>query len=416
MGGCTHTLNPVPMPPQHFIRCQACGLPHPSDTERCPVHGTPIVRTPSVLPPPSARAPSSREAAWQVEVAPLPPPDFDPEQPRATKDAPLVGRLLHDRYRILGVIAKGGMGMVYDAIHIGLRRRVAIKTLRVQFAHSKSAIARFHNEAAVAGRFGHPNIVEVYDLGVLEDGTPYLVMERLEGETITERLSRERPMPVSVAVDVTVQVLSALIVTHAEGIIHRDLKPDNLCLIGGERGPLTVKVLDFGVAEAFTPGPASASGGTTQHAPGSYVVAGTPAFMAPEQAQGVRDLDARADLYSVGMLLYVMLTGQLPFKAPTPAALLAEIQRVKLVRPRMLRPEVPHALDNATMRALSLDREERFPDASSMRDALEQVQIDTALGLGTPSMPEEGTDPVDPDSEKVEYFQRKSVLPPPMES
>jgi eukaryotic-like serine/threonine-protein kinase len=403
------------MPPQHFIRCQACGLPHPSDTERCPVHGTPIVRTPSVIPPPSTKAPSSRgESGWPLEAPPIP-AEFDLEQPRPTKDAPLVGRLLHDRYRILGVIAKGGMGMVYDAIHIGLRRRVAIKTLRVQFAHSKSAIARFHNEAAVAGRFGHPNIVEVYDLGVLEDGTPYLVMERLEGETITERLARERPMPVTVSLDVAVQVLSALIVTHAEGIIHRDLKPDNLCLTGGDRGPLTVKVLDFGVAEAFNTGSAHPPHVLTAGTPGAYVVAGTPAFMAPEQAQGIRDLDARADIYSVGMLLYVMLTGQLPFKASTPAALLTEMQRVKLVRPRMLRPEVPHALDNATMRALSLDREERFPDATSMRDALEQVQIDAALGVAAPIPPDEVAEPVDPESEKVEYFVRKSVLPPPME-
>jgi eukaryotic-like serine/threonine-protein kinase len=400
------------MPPQHFIRCQACGLPHPSDTERCPVHGTPISRPPSVAPPASTRGPSSRgESVWPSDAPNS--SDFDPEQPRATKDAPLVGRLLHDRYRILGVIAKGGMGMVYDAIHIGLRRRVAIKTLRAQYAHSKTAIARFHNEAAVAGKFGHPNIVEVYDLGVLEDGTPYLVMERLEGETVTERLARERPMPVPVALDVTVQVLSALVVTHAEGILHRDLKPDNLCLVGGERGPLTVKVLDFGVAEAFNPSAVA----TRLHAGGvgSYAVAGTPAFMAPEQAQGVRDLDARADIYSVGMLLYVMLTGQLPFKAPTPQALLAEIQRVKLIRPRMLRPEVPHALDSATMRALSLDREERFPSATSMLDALEQVQIDAALGVAAPSMPEGSADPVDPDSEKVEYFVRRSVLPPPME-
>lgn len=376
------------------------------------MHGTPVVRTPSVGPPSSTRVPSSRgESVWPLE-GPLP-PEIDPENPRPTKDAPLVGRLLHDRYRILGVIAKGGMGMVYDAIHIGLRRRVAIKTLRVQYAHSKTAIARFHNEAAVAGRFGHPNIVEVYDLGVLDDGTPYLVMERLEGETITERLARERPMPIPVALDVAVQVLSALIVTHAEGILHRDLKPDNICLVGGERGPLTVKVLDFGVAEGFNTGTSmlpllQPTGGGAAH------VAGTPAFMAPEQAQGVRDLDARADLYSVGMLLYVMLTGQLPFKAPTPQALLAEIQRVKLIRPRMLRPEVPHALDVITMRALALDRDERFPNAASMLDALEQVQIEIALGASVPAEPP-AEPPADPDSERVEYFVRKSVLPPPME-
>jgi serine/threonine-protein kinase len=353
------------------------------------------------------------EPIWPAE--PALPDELDPEQPRPTKDAPLIGRLLHGRYRILGVIAKGGMGMVYDAIHIGLRRRVAIKTLRAQYAQSKTAIARFHNEAAVVGRFGHPNIVEVYDLGVLEDGTPYLVMERLQGETVTERLARERPMPISVALNVAVQVLSALVVTHAEGILHRDLKPDNLCLITGVRGQMTVKVLDFGVAEGFNTGSqASAFAAMTAQQGGGYAIAGTPAFMAPEQAQGVRDLDARADLYSVGMLLYVMLTGQLPFKANTPAALLTEMARVTLVRPRMLRPDVPHALDATTMRALSLDRDERFPSATSMLDALEQVQIDAALNFADPTPQAESQEPVDPESEKVEYFVRKSVLPPPM--
>jgi serine/threonine-protein kinase len=342
--------------------------------------------------------------AWPPEAQI--PSDIEEDQLHPTKEAPLLGRLLHGRYRVLDVIAKGGMGMVYDAIHVGLRRRVAIKTLRSQYAHSKTAIARFHNEAALAGRFGHPNIVEVYDLGELEDGTPYLVMERLVGETVTERLARERPMPISVAVDITAQVLSALVVTHSEGILHRDLKPDNLCIVGGERGPLTVKVLDFGVAEGVASSGAPPSGG--------HGIAGTPAFMAPEQAQGVRDLDGRADIYSVGMILYVMLTGQLPFKAHTPAALLAEIQRVKMIRPRMLRPEVPGALDAAAMRAVALNRDERFPDATSMLDALEQVQIESVITGMQPRPPAEGETSDNNESEKVEYFVRKSILPPPM--
>lgn len=403
----------VAMPPQHFIRCQACGLPHPSETERCPVHGTPIVRSPSAFPPPSTRG-GIGGAAWPPESQL--PPDIEEDKLHPTKDAPLLGRLLHGRYRVLDVIAKGGMGMVYDAIHVGLRRRVAIKTLRSQYAHSKTAIARFHNEAALAGRFGHPNIVEVYDLGELEDGTPYLVMERLVGETVTERLARERPMPVSIAVDITAQVLSALVITHAEGILHRDLKPDNLLIVGGERGPLTVKVLDFGVAEGFIPSTgASAGAASAPPTGGGHGIAGTPAFMAPEQAQGVRDLDTRADIYAVGMILYVMLTGQLPFKTHTPAALLAEMQRVKMIRPRMLRPEVPAILDAATMRAVALNREERFPDATSMLDALEQVQIEAALAVTNPPPQREGEGPGDPETEKVEYFVRKSILPPPME-
>jgi len=403
------------MPPQHFIRCQACGLPHPSDIERCPIHGTPIVLAPSVAPPPSTRS-GRLESAWPPESGGHHVPDFeDDKKPRPTKEAPLVGKLIHGRYRILDVIAKGGMGMVYDAIHIGLKRRVAIKTLRSQYAQSKTAIARFHKEASLAGRFGHPNIVDVYDLGELEDGTPYLVMERLEGETVTERLARERQLPIAVAVDIAAQVLSALVVTHAEGILHRDLKPDNLCLVGGDRGPLTVKVLDFGVAETMLD-PAAASAAS---APGGNntggSVAGTPAFMAPEQAQGVRDLDGRADIYAVGMILYVMLTGQLPYKAHSPAALLGELQRVTLIRPRMLRPDVPPRLDATTMTALSPDRNDRYADATAMLGALEQVQIETALGLVEPPRAEsEEEEAVETESERVEYFVRKSILPPPM--
>lgn len=369
----------------------------------CPVHGTPIVRAPSVAPPPSTRS-GRHDLAWTPE--PPSAPEQDDDKPRATKDAPLVGRLLQGRYRVLDVIAKGGMGLVYDAIHIGLRRRVAIKTLRAQYAHSKTAISRFQNEAAISGRFGHPNIVEVYDLGELEDGTPYLVMERLEGETVTERLARDRQLPIQVAVEITAQVLSALVITHAEGILHRDIKPDNVCLVGGDRGRITVKVLDFGVAEVVS-GPSSAPGSTPS-------VAGTPAFMAPEQAQGVRDLDARADIYSVGMVLYVMLTGQLPYKAHSAAALLAEIQRVKLVRPRMLRPDVPPTLDTVTMTALALNREDRYADATSMLDALEQVQIEAALELMEPRRQAEPEGTGDGESEKVEYFVRGSILPPPM--
>lgn len=394
------------MPPQHFIRCQACGLPHPSDTVLCPVHGTPVVRAPSVAPPPSTRS-GRVDLPWTPE--PPSAPGIEDDKPRPTKDAPLVGRLLQGRYRVLDVIAKGGMGMVYDAIHVGLRRRVAIKTLRAQYAHSKTAISRFQNEAAISGRFGHPNIVEVYDLGELEDGTPYLVMERLEGETVTERLARERQLPIQVAVEITAQVLSALVITHAEGILHRDIKPDNVCLVGGDRGRITVKVLDFGVAEVVSSGPTSAPGSAPS-------VAGTPAFMAPEQAQGVRDLDARADIYSVGMVLYVMLTGQLPYKAHSAAALLAEIQRVKPVRPRMLRPDVPPSLDSVAMTALALNREDRYADATAMLDALEQVQIEAALELMEPRRQAEAEPETtgDGESEKVEYFVRKSILPPPM--
>ncbi len=167
------------------------------------------------------RRPSNRAAVrWPPSAVGIPFGDREEAHalPRPTSDAPLVGQLLDNRYRIFGVIAKGGMGVVYDGIHVGLARPVAIKTLHARYVNDKVALARFQNEAAVVGRFGHKNIVEVHDMGMLDDATPYLVMERLEGETVTQRLQHERPMRVETAIEIAMEVLNALIVTHNAGI------------------------------------------------------------------------------------------------------------------------------------------------------------------------------------------------------
>ena len=214
----------------------------------------------------------------------------------------------------------------------------------------------------VSGSFGHPHIVEVFDLGWLEDvRSPYLVMERLEGETLGARLKRERKLPITVALTVARQVLSALGATHARGILHRDLKPDNVFLARAADGGVRVKVLDFGLSKAIAPsieGPRLTRVG---------VVMGTPSYMAPEQATGASDLDARVDLYAVGMIVYESLVGRPLYTARTPAALMQQIGRFRPPTPRLVRPEVSSRLDAAVMKAIARDRRQRFADAAEMQ-------------------------------------------------
>lgn len=394
--------------PEHFIRCHACGLPHPSEERVCPITGTLIIRGTSIPPPPSSSSKPPRvDSLWPPRLPSIPPLEAeDGEAPRPTRDAPLVGQLLQSRYRVLGVIAKGGMGIVYEGIHVGLQRPVAIKTIQPRFASDKTAVARFRNEAAVIGRFGHPNIVDVYDMGVLDDGSPYLVMERLQGETLTQRLRRARPLPIPESVDLAAQVASALVVTHAEGILHLDLKPDNLWLTRAGTKTGSVKVIDFGVARVIRRGEGRVD---------DDAVAGTPAFMAPEQASGARDIDGRVDVYALGMILYVMLTGRLPYKGASVAELLKELGEVEPMRTRMLRPEVPKALDAITMRAISKNRAERFVDAAAFGRALASIPRDALERSAEPREKPKAAG-AEGDAEKVEYFLRESIIPPPPRS
>jgi len=211
----------------------------------------------------------------------------------------------------------------------------------------------------------------VFDLGWLDDArAPYLVMERLEGETLGARLQRERKLPVPLVVAIARQTLSALIATHTRGILHRDLKPDNLFLMRTVDGLPRVKVLDFGLSKAIAPSE------KTTRLTRSGIVMGTPSYMAPEQAMGAPDLDGRVDLYALGMILYEALVGRPLYTARTPAALMRELQHIRPTTPRLLRPEVPLVLDTVVMKAIARDRSQRFSDTAEMQRALASLPAD----------------------------------------
>lgn len=214
----------------------------------------------------------------------------------------LIGRTLSGRYEIREVLGQGGMGTVYEGTHVGLGRPVAIKVLSPSQTRKRVAVKRFQQEARAAGAIGHPNICEIYDLGQLDDGRPYLVMERLVGRTFAERILRERGLPYDDVLSITAQVLSGLVAAHDKGIVHRDIKPENVFLAERIGAPPIVKILDFGVSKILA---SESEGGDEQLSlTRTGMVMGTPYYMSPEQARGERNLDGRVDVYACGVMMY----------------------------------------------------------------------------------------------------------------
>ncbi len=228
----------------------------------------------------------------------------------AAPTASLVGQVIADRYHVIKKLGEGGMGQVYLAEHVKMGRRSAIKVMNPSMVHDPDAVARFNREAANASRITHPNVCAVYDFGETPDGLIYLAMEFVEGEPLTDLLSREGALPPPRATAIFKQTADALQAAHDLGIVHRDLKPDNIMIARGRDGSDLVKVVDFGIAKAV--------GGdeTGQKVTKTGLVVGTPEFMSPEQLSGDK-VDGRSDLYSLGLVFFRMLTGQLPFQAET---------------------------------------------------------------------------------------------------
>lgn len=285
---------------------------------------------------------------------------------------PLVGIVLDGRYRVSRILGEGGMGIVYEAFHQRLDRKVAIKVLREDFSSRADVVERFRREAKSASRIGHPNIVDVIDFGDTPLGSSYFVMELLEGEDLADLLSREVRLSPSRAVSIAYQCCRALASAHEKGIVHRDLKPENVFLL--ERGgfPDFVKLVDFGVAKMTELDHTEGAAGRKLTRTG--MIFGTPEYMSPEQANG-QPLDHRVDIYALGIILFETLTGSVPFEGESFMAVLSKhaVHPVPPLREVWPGLRVSPELEAVVMRALTKQRDQRFPHMRAFADALEAV-------------------------------------------
>ena len=283
------------------------------------------------------------------------------------------------KYRLLDQLGEGGMGTVYRAEHVVLGSPAAVKVLLPQFTQDSVVVDRFFQEARAASAIRHAGIVEVFDFGRLANGQAYIAMELLRGEDLAQFLARRGTLDTSLAVQIAVQMLAALNATHVVGVIHRDLKPDNVFLVRdpGAPGAIRVKILDFGIAKLI----ASPLGVQPVGRPRTKnMLLGTPAYMAPEQCRGGAEIDARADLYAVGCLLFQLLTGRPPFVAGGDGEVMA--MHIYEPPPRLsnLAPEQPVELDALVAKLLTKDPRDRIPSAAYALATLERAPVEPLVG------------------------------------
>ena len=285
--------------------------------------------------------------------------------------ADLVGQVIADRYHVVKKLGEGGMGQVYLAEHVKMGRRSAIKVMNPSMVHDPDAVARFNREAANASRITHPNVCAIYDFGETPDGLIYLAMEFVEGEPLTDVLTREQTLPPARAASIFLQVADALQAAHDLSIVHRDLKPDNIMLTRARDGSDIVKVVDFGIAKAV-------GGDDTQKVTKTGLVVGTPEFMSPEQLSG-DPLDGRSDVYSLALVLFKMLTGKLPFEGTTVQDTMVKRLTDEPASLADARPDVrfPPGLQASLDSALARRPVDRYQSAAKFAD-------DVAAVLGAP--------------------------------
>ena len=270
-----------------------------------------------------------------------------------TEDA-LLGQILAGKYRIEARLSAGGMGTVYRGTHVLMDKTVAVKVLNPALAADQKIVARFSREARAASKISHPHALSVTDFGEAENGVVFLVMEYLDGQTLKQIIRREGPMPLPRAVEILRQVGGALDEAHSEGVVHRDLKSDNIMLLSSS-GTDYAKVLDFGIAKIKEPEGTYDPGLTAPD-----LVIGTPQYMSPEQCSQSPDIDARSDIYSLGVILYEMLVGHVPFTGGSPTAIM--LKHLQHQAPSVLneRGDVPEAIGRVVARALEKRPEDRY--------------------------------------------------------
>jgi serine/threonine-protein kinase len=303
--------------------CPSCGASYPSDYAVCPRDATPLMRG---------------EGA----------------------EDPLIGLILGDTYEVRRRLGEGGMGRVYEARHVRLGRRFAVKVLHQMFTGEREALARFRREATAAAAIGSPHVAQIVDVNATREGQPYLVYELLEGEDLGTLLDREGALPIARATRIARQVAQGLRAAHEAGVVHRDLKPENVMLVRDSEGGEFAKVLDFGIAKLSQEDKLTRTG----------AVLGTPAYMAPEQARGGSAIDHRVDVYALGAMLYRAVTGRPAFSGEDAGRTLTSVIWDEPARPKTLRRDIPDALELVIQRAMAKDIDKRYHSMNELDAAL----------------------------------------------
>jgi eukaryotic-like serine/threonine-protein kinase len=308
---------------------------------------------------------------YEAEVVFCPKDGTKLEPDGAGASASLEGQVLGERYRVLRKLGEGGMGEVYEASHVYIDKKFAIKLLRPEITGNPEAVARFHQEARSASSIGHENIIGIDDFGRLPDGAVYFAMELLEGESLADRMKDGPPLRFEEYLGVTMQVCAGLSAAHAKGIIHRDMKPANIFLTQ-KQGMTVVKILDFGIAKVGGDGGKQALTRTGQ-------IFGTPQYMSPEQALG-KPLDGRSDIYSVGVIMYELATGRVPFEAETFMGILTQHITGKAVPPSQAAPErgIPPQFERVIERAMDKDPGNRYASMEELAKDLHALATEMA--------------------------------------
>src|SRR5438270_7670355 len=284
------------------------------------------------------------------------------------------GLVIANKYSVLEKIGSGGMATVYRAKHLAFSEIRAIKVINSRL-QDEDLVRRFKTEAIIARKLQHPHAVRIDDLDITEDGRPFIVMEYVEGKSLRKTLREGGPLPVARSLHIAAQVAEALEAAHELGVTHRDIKPDNILLTTQEGAPDYVKVLDFGIAKVRE---GAIEMGDDYTPTQTGLVVGTPAYISPEQARGKmgKEVDGRADLYALGVVLFQMLTGKLPFESDTSMGMILHHLHTPLTPPHRARPElhIPLAVSLLLLKAMQKNREQRFQSAREMLEALQDPQ------------------------------------------
>ncbi len=282
--------------------------------------------------------------------------------PRGVPAADLVGATLSGRYLVTRKVGQGGMGAVYEATHTLIGKRVAVKVLLEKYARREAIVQRLEQEARLASSGQNEHIIDITDFGRTDDGRTFVVMEYLEGESLSECLARETRLPEQRILRIASQAASALAAAHAKGIVHRDVKPENLFLLRRKDQDF-VKVVDFGISKSLR---ASDEAEELPRLTQTGMVLGTPLYMSPEQARGDDELDARVDIYALGVIMYEAATGQVPFIGNNYLSVISQVLNEEPRSPRELRPELSEEFEAIVLRAMDKDRGARYASAGEL--------------------------------------------------